>query len=167
MTWRNVNLQKACATVLGVLALSGTLASAQSTKAIASSKPLLEGSWRIQVSLKDCDTGVALGSPFNSFSTFARGGTVVDSAANPMFFPAVRSTGHGVWKRTGWRAYSTSSIAFLTVNGALVKTQVITQKIKFGDNPDGYWSDATVQFFDPAGTVVASACASATAQRFE
>jgi hypothetical protein len=84
-----------------------------------------------------------------------------------MFYPAERSPGHGTWSKTGWRTYQASSTAFITLDGALQKIQVIRQEIKFGDNRDEYSSNANVQFFDPSGNLLASACARAEAQRLK
>ena len=50
----------------------------------------LEGSWTVKVTQHNCATGDPVGEPFLSLLTFSRGGTLVESTANPMFFPAVR-----------------------------------------------------------------------------
>jgi hypothetical protein len=128
----------------------------------------LEGTWSVQVTLHNCQTGVQIGAPFQSLLTFARGGTVTETTSNPMFFPAQRGPGHGVWSYTGQQNYSAASMAFITVNGALVKTQKISQTIQIGDNPDAFaTTESSVQFFDPAGNLLATGCATAAGQRFE
>jgi hypothetical protein len=128
----------------------------------------LEGSWTVQVTQRDCQTGDAIGAPFFSLLTFARGGTLVESTVNPMFFPAVRGPGHGVWSHTGHRTFRALSTAFITSNGVLVKTQTITQKIEMGDNPNTFTTPSASVVFDPAGGgPTITGCATATGTRIE
>lgn len=128
----------------------------------------LVGTWQVQVALHNCQSGAAIGAPFQSLLTFADGGTLTESTANAMFFPAIRGPGHGVWSRVHRGQYSAASIAFITMNGALVKTQKITQTIEMGPNPDEFTTpQASVQFFDPAGNLLMTGCATAVGERFE
>ena len=126
---------------------------------------MLEGTWTVQVTQVDCQSGNPLGNPFQSLLTFGRGGTLTETTSNPNFFPAERGPGHGVWAYKQ-PAYSAASTAFITSNGALVKTQTITQNIQLG-NGDQLTSAATVQFFDPSGNLLGSGCATATGRRFK
>ena len=155
------------ATVAGVLVLSLGQAAAAQSGARGSGADKLVGTWTVQVTLADCTTGTPLGSPFPSLLTFARGGTETETTANPMFFPAERSPGHGVWSRIDDRNYSAASTAFITLNGSLVKTQKITQAIQMGASSGSFTSAASVQFFDPAGNLLGAACATAAGQRFK
>ena len=75
----------------------------------------LEGSWTVKVTQHNCETGDPVGEPFLSLLTFSRGGTLVETTSNPMFFPAVRGAGHGVWSATGRQTYRALSIAFITL----------------------------------------------------
>jgi len=125
----------------------------------------LEGTWTVTVSVVDCQSGNPLGNPFQSLLTFARGGALTETTANPMFFPAERGPGHGYWTFQR-HAYNAVSTAFITSNGVLAKTQTISQKIQM-TNSDQLSSVATVQFFDPAGNLLVSGCALATGQRFK
>jgi len=128
----------------------------------------LEGTWVVTVTQHDCSSGTPIGVPFESLLTFSLGGTLTETTSNPMFFPALRGPGHGVWNRTGWHTYHASSLAFITMSGALAKTQKITQTIDMGADPDSFVAtDASVQFFDPAGNLLVTGCASATGKRFE
>lgn len=95
------------------------------------------GTWIGRVTQHDCQSGATLGAPFLSLLTFARGGTMTETTSNPMFAPPIaRGPGHGVSGSTGHHTYTASSIALITVNGVLAKTQVITQTIKIANNPD-------------------------------
>ena len=155
------------AALAGVLILSlGPGAAAQSgTRTSEASR--LEGTWTVQVQQVDCTTGNPLGNPFPSLLTFARGGTATETTANPMFFPAERGPGHGVWSRIDKHNYRAASVAFITLNGSLVKTQKITQAIQIVDSGDSFTSAASVEFFDPAGNLLGSGCATAAGQYFK
>jgi hypothetical protein len=128
----------------------------------------LAGTWVVTVTQHACPNGPAIAPPFQSLLTFDRGGTMTETTSNPMFFPALRGPGHGVWSHTGRHTYSADSLAFVTVNGVLAKTQKISQTIEMGDDPNQFTTTAaSVQFFDPAGNLLVSGCATATGQRFE
>ncbi len=128
----------------------------------------LEGSWTVKVTQHNCATGDPVGDPFLSLLTFSRGGTLVESTANPMFFPAVRGDGHGVWSATGRQTYRAVSIAFITSKGKLVTTQTITQKIEMGADPNTFETPSASVVFVPAnGGPTITGCATATGSRIE
>jgi hypothetical protein len=135
----------------------------------------LEGTWSVKVTQHDCSTGAPLGVPFLSLLTFARGGTMTETTSNPMFSPAVRGPGHGVWQRLNRnggqdgddRHYQASSIALITLNGVLTQEQIIRQTIQMGSNPNlPQTTAASVEFYTPAGTLVRKGCATAQGTRF-
>ena len=128
----------------------------------------LVGTWQVKVTLHNCANGVQIGMPFESLLTFAEGGTLTESTANSMFFPATRGPGHGYWRRDGRRNFTAATLAHITVNGALTKIQKITQSIVLGPWPDEFSVPrADVQFFDPAGNVLMTGCATAVGVRFD
>lgn len=147
------------AALLAGMGLSAQAAAAQTGK--------LVGTWRVTVTQHNCQTGAPVGMPFQSLLTFAPGGVMTETTANAMFFPADRGPGHGVWSSLGENRYRAESIAFITVNGALVKTQVITQGIHVDGDGDEFTSDAKVAFYDPSGALLMRGCAEATGHRFE
>ena len=124
----------------------------------------IEGTWRVQVTLRNCQTGDAL-KTFPAMLTFAQGGTLTGTTT--AFSPALRSPDHGVWEQTGRRTYSAVTDAFIfNPSGTWVMTQRITQAIKFGGDPDEFNSDAKVEFFDTSGNLTSTGCATAAANRF-
>jgi len=129
----------------------------------------LVGTWQFQITLRNCQSGAPIGAPFQSLLTFADGGTMTETTANSMFYPAERGPGHGVWSSARRKGeYTAASMAFITMNGALVKTQKITQTIDMGPGHDKLTTPkATVEFFDPAGNLLQTACAVAVGERFE
>jgi hypothetical protein len=128
----------------------------------------LVGTWDVTITLQNCSTGAQVGLPFQSLLTFNQGGTMTETTSNPMFFPAMRGPGHGTWNHAGHRTYDAASLAFITSNGVLTQTQKISQTIELGSDRDSFTvSNASVQFFDPAGALVRAGCANATGKRFE
>ena len=135
----------------------------------------LEGTWRVQVTLRDCQTGVALRPPSPALLTFAKGGTLTETTT--VFPPAVRSPGHGFWRHTGGQTYTAVSEAFIFNPSAQpafawIGTQRLTQTIQIGDDPDELTSTASTIFFGPAGDPIpgfppALGCATAVARRME
>ena len=129
----------------------------------------LEGTWITQVTLVDCQTHREVAAPFVSMGTFARGGTFIETTSSPLFFPAQRGPGHGIWIRTGHHSYKASSMALITLNGTLVRIQTIVQTIEMKSPDEIVTTSATVQFANPDGTPISSppGCATAVHTRFE
>lgn len=135
----------------------------------------LVGTWVVQVTQRDCSSGAPLGVPFYSLLTFNQGGTMTETTANPMFFPAVRGPGHGGWSQVkggGYgeasdRRYQANSLALITANGVLTQEQIIRQNIQMGNNPNTFQTtSASVEFYQPDGTLIRKGCATAQGTRF-
>src|SRR5262245_44493923 len=95
----------------------------------------LEGTWRVLVTIRNCQTGDALGSPFRSLVAFARGGTRTEVTAGSS--PALRSPALGTWQYTGGHTYSSVSEAYIfNPAGVWIGTQTLRQSIEISDNPD-------------------------------
>lgn len=125
----------------------------------------LEGTWRVQVTLRNCQTGAALRT-FPALLTFARGGTLTETTT--AFSSAMRSPGHGFWNHTRGRSFTAASDAFLfNPAGLWTGTQRITQSIEIGNDPDQLESTASVEIFDTFGSLTATGCATAVASRME
>jgi hypothetical protein len=147
---------------------AGTLTAAAQTENRDLDGRTLEGSWTVQVTQLNCETGAPLGSPFLSLLTFAKGETLVETTSNPMFFPAVRGPGHGVWSYSGDHSFKAVSVAFITLDGALVKTQTISQTIEMRDGPNTFkTTKASVVFVPVAGGPTITGCATAVGKRIE
>jgi hypothetical protein len=146
----------------GINAVTGTVAAAQDAAAAAT----LEGTWRVQITLRHCETGAPLGPPFPALATFARGGTVTTSDGGSS--PAARGAGHGVWWRLQGREFAAVTEAFLFApSGTSSGRQRLTQQIELGR--DGMMFEATIaaRVMDPAGQVLFSGCASSEGRRLE
>ena len=131
----------------------------------------LAGTWRVTVATYNCTTLVANPS-FVSYLTFGADGSLVETTANAAFQPGQRSAGHGFWERVGHNYYRAVSEAFIqfTTTAPLPPFVRGSQRIEQGIQMTGrnkFETDATLTFFDTAGTVLVSGCARATGQRME
>ena len=159
---------------MAVLFLSLGLATSASADNDPSSNGL-EGTWRMEVTTRNCDTGAPLLS-FRAYLTFARGGTMTGTTASPAFRPGQRTSDHGVWRRSGANLYKTASEAFILFDSPASPPlppltrgwQWIGQEITIDPHdPDVLESDARTEFYDMAGTELSSGCATAVGHRFQ
>ena len=141
-----------------------TIANAQSQHAPSGGG--LEGTWRVEVTLRDCNTGAALGSPFRSLLSFARGGTMTETTAR--FSPAVRGPGHGIWQQIQGSTFSSTLEAFLyNPSGVWIEWQRLTQTIEIGDDSDTWTANAHNEIFDTNDNLLLSGCSTAVGHRME
>ena len=125
----------------------------------------LEGTWLADVTLRNCQTGDAIRS-FQGLVTFVRGGEMLETANASS--PALRTPGHGSWRGNPGQGY-TSVFMFFRFNpdGTYAGTQKVTGKAEIGEDPDEFTGTSTIEIFNPAGVLVATACVTQTARRFE
>jgi len=125
----------------------------------------LEGTWRVQVTIRVCQTGAEIRS-FPSLVTFARGGTMTETTTGAS--PALRGPGHGVWQQTGAHTYSQVFEAF-TFNpaGAWTGTQRVMHTVQIGQDPNELSSSGTNEIFDANGTLLVMGCSTAVGRRLE
>jgi hypothetical protein len=163
MKSRYNNLLKRVVLVIAILTIisPGTRAAAQGN----GSGNELVGTWMVQVTREDCQTHVPIGPPFLSLLTYNPGGTMTDTTSNPQFGQSVRGPGHGVWIHTNAHSYNVFSAAFVTMNGTLVSTQLLTQAIDVTTPHDYVVPAASVQFVAPDGTIISTGCATAVGKR--
>ncbi len=125
----------------------------------------LEGSWNIQVTRRDCQTGSALVS-FPTMSTFMRGGTMQDYGV--AMAPIGRGTGHGIWSYVSGRRYTSAFQFFLFgADGVSTGRQIIRRQIELDHSANNYTAVGAVQVFNTVGTVIANICTTETGTRFE
>ena len=161
------------------LLVSATLAPAVATAGNKGSAKALAGTWRVTVTTFNCTTKIPNPS-FVSLLTFGQDGTLIETTSSPQFKPGQRSTGHGLWERTGpgaFRAVSEAYIQFTTDPAPPPPAptlqrgrQVIDQGIQLTSR-NTFVSDASVFFFDgaaPGSTApYFTGCARAEGIRFE
>lgn len=125
----------------------------------------IEGTWRVQITLINCQTGTPVAAPFPALATFVRGGTVVTSDGGSS--PTSRGAGHGIWRFVAPGAYEALTEAFLFTNGVRTGLQQIRQEIQIF--PDGYEfvSRVSSRVLSVDGSTVFVGCATSVGQRME
>lgn len=118
----------------------------------------LEGTWRVEITLLNCQTGEPLRDPFPALATFARGGTVTTSDGG--LSPTARGAGHGVWWRTEGRTFAAIAEAFLFgPTGALSGRQRLVQLIELDGSGTEFEAKVSSTILNTIGQVVAVGCA--------
>ena len=147
---------------MAAIALCVGLALAASSAQSDSHGGQIEGTWRVQVTLRNCQTGAELRT-FPAMLTFAQGGTLTGTST--VISPSLRGGDFGIWQFDGHDSYSAVSEAFIFNGGVWSQTQRITQAITLSQDANTLYSTAHTEFFDTAGNLVASGCATAVATR--
>ena len=130
----------------------------------------LQGTWRVQVTPINCQTGAPLPS-FSALVSYARGGTLTEVINSQAFLPGQVTPGLGVWSHTQASAYKAVWEVFIlfdsptTPPGFKRGVQRLMRDIEV--HGDQMTFNGSSQFFDTNGNVLAVTCASGTGTRFE
>ncbi len=171
---------RTCVTATTVVAGALLVAAAWPAAASAESKPQarqLEGTWSVQVTRRDCQSQAPLGPPLLALLTFARGGTMIDSAGSPPpgFAPSQRSIGLGTWTHERGHRYASNTVMLVHFDSTPpppappLKTgwQILNQEIDLTDR-DNFTAVASARFFDTSGQEYRPVgCSTAVGRRFE
>ena len=125
----------------------------------------IEGTWRVQITLVNCQTGTPVAAPFPALATFGRGGTVVTSDGGSS--PTSRGAGHGIWSFVRLGAYEAFTEAFLFTNGVRTGTQQIRQEIQIGPDGHEFMSTVSSRVLSVDGNTLFVGCATSGGQRME
>ncbi|MGH9841656.1 MAG: hypothetical protein ACREEM_23130 [Blastocatellia bacterium] len=121
----------------------------------------LEGAWRVQVTIRNCQTGAALMTN-QSLNTFSRGGSMVGTPA----IPGV--TLLGVWQHTGGRSFTNTIVGFrFNPDGTYAGTGKTTRTIEIGDDFDEFTSNDSTESFDVNDNLIAKGCATTKGRRLK
>lgn len=134
--------------------------------------PTLVGVWRTQVRPRNCETGELLPVPVlqgHGLFTFHQGGTASEYGIGPGQAPALRSPGHGVWRRThGWQEYEYAfTFTRHDASGTFVGSNKVTSALVLDASGDGWTSNSQVEVFDATGNLILAPCVTASGTRFE
>lgn len=112
------------------------------------------GVWTPSVTLRDCGSGAVLGL-VRGLTVFHHGGTLSETTTSP---PATRGPGVGTWARQGDGYVSTFRFVRYLPDGSSAGITVIRRQ--FSIHADGTQTGLSrLELQDPAGNVVATACA--------
>jgi hypothetical protein len=141
----------------------------------SASKTGLEGTWFVQVTLRDCSTDAPIGPPFGSLVTFHRGGTLTETTSSPAFAAGQRSDGQGTWSFQGHNTYTQRIVNLINFDtapnfprspGFFAGWSVVTHTVELIDANHGT-SSGTNAFYMADGTVYRTGCSTAVSVRFE
>ncbi len=142
---------------------SGLTATAQSVN--AESPNGLEGTWRVQLTVQDCQTGQVLRT-FPALFAFAKGGTLTYATAGQL--PSAATTGLGVWRHTEGQSYSAVSEVFIfSPAGAWAQTHRLTRAIEVSNDGDQFTDTVALQIFDTNGNQIVTGCGTSVGSRMK
>jgi hypothetical protein len=125
----------------------------------------IEGTWRVEVTDRDCQTGAPTGT-IPALHTYLIGGSMLSDPAVP---PAILRTGHGVWEHAGGLSFTNTIVLFRfsPMNGAYVGTVTIRRNIELGEKSDELTSTDIAEAANPNGDVIETRCATTVGRRIE
>jgi hypothetical protein len=124
----------------------------------------LEGAWRTQGTVINCQTGAAIRT-FLGLNAFLDGGSMFATGASN---PALTGTGYGVWEHAGGRSFTNTIVSFrFNADGTFPGTQKVTRNIELDGSGDEFTSTNSLEIADPTGLVTATACSTETGHRLE
>ena len=141
----------------------GLTAMAQSVG--AESDDVLEGTWRVQLSVTDCQTNAVLRT-FPARFSFAEGGSLTATTAGQP--PALSTPLLGVWNHMYGRTYSAVTEAFIFSSaGAWTSIQRLTRLIVVSRDAKSYTDTVALQILDTNYNVIVTGCGTSVATRME
>jgi hypothetical protein len=153
------------ALVLAGMLVLGFVLPARAQLLDAGSRRGLQGTWRVQVTVRDCQTGAAQRA-FPAVFAFAKGGTLtVTTAGQP---PSLNTTGLGVWRHTDGHNYSAVFETFVfSPAGAWIQTHRLTRTIEVSDDADEFTDTIALEIFDTNGNLIVTGCGTSIASRLK
>jgi hypothetical protein len=125
----------------------------------------LEGTWRVQVTVRNCQTGEAQRT-FPALFTFVKGGTLSATTAGQP--PALSTTTLGVWQHKDDHTYSAVSESFIfSPAGVWTQTHRLTRVIETGNDADEFTDTIALEIFDTNGNLIVTGCGTSVASRFK
>ena len=131
-----------CASAVFIAAMFSTPAEAQDPSR------RIEGTWFVQLTVRNCATDEAVASAF-SLNTFLAGGAMLGTPSLP---PTVIRNGHGVWTYAGGTNF-VNRVALFAYNpqtGAFAGVRVVTRNIALDATGDAFTSRDADQLYDAA-----------------
>lgn len=153
------------ALVLTVMLVLGSGLTARTQSENEGAHRRLQGTWRVQLTVRNCQTGAELRT-FPILFTFAQGGTLIAATAGQS--PALFTHNLGVWAHTDGNTYGAASETFVfNPAGAWIQTHRLTRTIELSDDANEFTETVAVQIFDTNRNLLGTGCATSVARRFE
>ena len=125
----------------------------------------LDGTWDVQVTLRNCLTGAEIRT-FPELTTFMFGGTMLDSTSG--IPQGLKTPGQGVWNHVGGNTYrfSFKSLNFNS-GGTFTGWTNVTHDATLNSDSSEYSSVGSAEVYDANGNLIFTGCSTTTATRFE
>jgi hypothetical protein len=161
---RKPHLKTLLGSLLAIVVMA-TLAQGLVSAQGAGSERSLIGSWDVNVTIRDCQSGVALFG-FPAMITYSQDGTMQESDLGGP--GVIRLNGHGVWQHQNGREYS-AAYRWLNFNTdrTYAGKNVVRSVISLSQSGNEYTSTDTGELIDANGNTFGIGCATTTATRFE
>ena len=130
----------------------------------SASGPTLVGTWSLELTSRDCDTGVPIGSTTNrALHTYLPSGSLVGSTN----ITAFRSPSYGIWKRTDRQHFLAifTNFSFNAADGTPTGRAEVTERITLGADLDHFTATAEVKVFNINDIFLFTICVDETAER--
>lgn len=122
----------------------------------------LEGTWRVQLTPVNCQTGAAAPATSQSLNTFARGGSMVAAPALPG--PPLL----GVWKHVEGQRFTNTVEGFrLNPDGTYAGMVKIKADLKLEEGFNEFTATDVFEFFNANGNSVGKGCLTRRGRRIE
>jgi hypothetical protein len=122
----------------------------------------LEGTWLLEVTRRNCQTGAAESATVQSLNAYARGGSMVVVPGIPG--PTIL----GAWEHTGGRTFTRTMMGFRFnpdgTSGGLVRVKGI---IEVSESSNQFTVTDTFEFLDANGNLITKGCVVGTGRRLE
>lgn len=155
--------------VLAVLIIStltlGTVFAQDGTKFQADGGGRLEGTWDVQLTVLNCQTGAPLRT-LPELATFMSGGTMFDSTSGVP--QSLKTPGHGVWSHTIGNIYRFSFKSFsFDPSGTFTGWTIVRHDLTLNLRATEYTSTGTAEVYNASGVLIFTGCSTTIATRFE
>jgi hypothetical protein len=147
------------------LAMIFVLVASQSPASGQGKARRIEGTWQVEVTQRNCQTGAAIRT-FPGLNTYLPGGALIVTGASSS--PALISTGHGVWEHNGGRNFTGTLVFFRFLpDGTYAGTTKVTRNVELDGTGDEFASTESIELADPNGNVIGTGCATQIGRRLE
>lgn len=151
--------------ILVISTLTLGLASAHTSSTSQNGGGRLEGTWDVQVTLRNCLTGAAIRT-FASTTTFNSGGTLLDSTSG--IPQAMKTPGLGAWSHISGNTYRFAFKSFsFDAAGNFTGWTIVRHDANINSEANEFQSAGTAEFYDANGDLLLTGCSTTTASRFE
>ena len=124
-----------------------------------------EGTWDVQVTVRNCQTGAAI-TTFPAMGTFMSGGTALVSEAG--IPSALKTPAHGVWSHIMGNTYRFKTKAFnFNASGNFTGWTIINNEANLNRSADEFTSAGVAEVYAANGNLLFTGCSTLAATRFE